>query len=95
MSRPRYKFNYISRTIWKQNLNIVSYYRWFYFKHINIFSKNSLILPMFNKRIMGIHKGNLSKRIVISPTHIYKKFGSFVLTRKPFFFPIKVKKKKK
>ena len=43
---------------------------------------------------MEIHKGSNFKKVILNRRMLGYKFGLFVITRKPFFFPIKVKKKK-
>jgi len=45
--------------------------------------------------LVEIHKGAGFKKIILNHRMVGHKFGVFIITRKPFFFPIKVKKKKK
>lgn len=94
MARSRYKFFYLNYFSWKGNLNKIKFFRWTRFKRHRIFSKNTLILPIFVKQLIELHKGHQFKKLIIDKKMIGHKFGRFILTRKPFFFPIKVKKKK-
>lgn len=94
MARSRYKFKHINFFNWKNILRHVKFTRWKDFKHHYIYSKNTIILPCYQDMLVKVHKGHQFKKLIISSRMIGKKFGSFVLTRKPFFFPLKVKKKK-
>lgn len=53
-----------------------------------------MILKFFKNVLVELHKGHQYKSFTITERMVGHKFGRFILTRKPFFFPIKVKKKK-
>lgn len=60
-----------------------------------MFSKNSIIPSLLENQIIRLHKGHQFKKITVTPDMIGHRYGVFIVTRKPFYFPIKVKKKKK
>jgi ribosomal protein S19 len=60
-----------------------------------MFSKNSIILPCFSYKVILLHKGHLFKQLYINLAMIGFRYGNFAITRKPFYFPIKVQKKKR
>nr|YP_010632199.1 ribosomal protein S19 [Cryptocaryon irritans]WBP62315.1 ribosomal protein S19 [Cryptocaryon irritans] len=62
---------------------------------INIYTRSSCIPKNFNKVTFLIHKGNLIKLLKYSKYLNSFKFGEFSFTRKPFYFPLKNKKKKR
>lgn len=94
MSRSRYKFIYISFFHWKNIYLPIKFRRWKKFRNHYIYSKNSAIPACYLNTFVLIHKGYIFKKLFIDSRMISKKFGLFILTRKPFFFPLKEKKKK-
>ena len=94
MSRSRYKFQYNNTFFWKHN---IGRYKFKYFnpwQRFFVFSKSSVILPCFVRAFVYVHKGHKFKYIYINRSMLGFRFGNFIITKKPFYFPIKVKKKK-
>ncbi len=89
MTRARWKLNYFSKYVYK---NI------FYTKLRNvkkkkiIFNKSSCIPSSYINNIILIHKGNIFKKLLITKFLTGMKFGEFIITRKPFYFPDNKKK---
>ena len=90
MSRSHYKFVYLSKYFWKVNLNSNNIKYKSLLKKYYIFSKDTNILHFFKGRYVYIHKGSMFKRIYINRYMVGYKYGNFVLTKKPFYFPLKV-----
>ena len=72
-------------------------------KKIRFFTKNLkrkidarylTISKSFFKVTLFVHKGFIYKKTHISPLFVGRKLGEFSMTRKPFKYPIKKKKKK-
>jgi len=94
MARSKWKSFFISKDIW----------RFLYFKKSNVFLKKkkkitfarNSILPsgLLNDYII-VHKGNIFKKLHATKYSIGYKLGEFSFTRKPFYYPIKEKKKTK
>lgn len=64
-------------------------------KILKFYCRSSSIPKLFLKRVVYLYKGNLFVRTVFTKFHINFKAGEFGITRKPFSFPIKIKKTKK
>ena len=58
-------------------------------------SSNSVIPNTFSGLQFFVYKGQFLKKLIITHHMIGSKFGNFIFTKKPFFFPIKEPKKKK
>lgn len=61
---------------------------------MTIYNRSNQVLTKLKGIHYSIHKGNLFKLLKPFRYHSAYKFGEFSFTRKPFFFPKKVKKKK-
>jgi ribosomal protein S19 len=92
MSRSKWKPNFYDNKIWKMILNKKKKFK-FKFKLIKFFKKNINIFAVFKNKYMYIHKGNTYKSMLINKYKYYRKLGNFVVTKKPFKFPEKKKKR--
>lgn len=90
----------MARPIWKLN-NFSSFlYKNIFYLKINKFKKKkkiifekSLNIPSFYiNQSAFIHKGNIFKKLRILKYYLGMKFGMFIITRKPFYFPENKKK---
>lgn len=54
-----------------------------------------MIPEVLDNQLIRLHKGHQFKKLTITSDMVGHRFGLFIVTRKPFYFPIKVKKKKK
>lgn len=92
MARSKWKFfffsNYIFRSIFNKKAQIKK-------KNKLFFNKSSTIPISLKNHSFFIYKGNLAKTLIVIKYIQSLKFGEFVFTRKPFYFPIKEAKKKK
>lgn len=89
MARPNWKF---------KNLNIKLYKHIFLnkfksFKLKKIFCRGSVVTKTFLKNAAQIYKGGDFSTILFTKYNLGFKFGELALTRKPFSFPKKKKKK--
>lgn len=84
----KWKINFFYKNYILKKINIILN------KKINklIFFKNSFISKIYYKKMFFLYKGYLYKKIIIIIFYIGKRFGNFVLTRKPFKFNKKQKK---
>jgi len=57
-------------------------------------SRNSEIIPKFNEKKFKVHNGKSFKEIAVTKDMLGHKFGEFAITRVPFEFKKKKKKKK-
>lgn len=96
MARSKWKLNYFSyeilKHIYKQKItfsNTILQKN----KKIFIFSKMSRIPSFFNDQFIHIYKGKSFRKLKINKYNCGYRFGNFVMTRKPFSYPIKQKKK--
>lgn len=87
MSRAKWKFNYIAKSILKKVSHIADTNQQFV-----VFERNSTIPSTFVNKDVLIHWGKDFKKVTITRNHIGFKFGEFAITRK---FTAKEKKKKK
>jgi len=94
MARSKWKSFFFSKDIW----------RFIYFKKSNFLKKkkNKLTFSRHTnipKELLGtyiiVHKGNIFKKLNVTKYCIGFKLGEFSFTRKPFYYPIKDKKKVK
>ena len=91
MARSSWKFKYTHKHIYK---NI--FLNKFKFKKIKrIFCRNSIVPKIFSKNAIQVYKGGVFSKIFFTKFSVGFKIGEFALTRKPFSFPLKLKKKKK
>lgn len=60
-----------------------------------ITDRSSVIPNLYLNKNVQIHKGTNFRKLFISKTIIGYKFGEFSFTKKPFKFPIKLKKRKR
>ena len=89
MARPKWKFKFFPKKIYK-----IFFKNKFKIKKLKkIFWRNSTIPNFFLKNITYIHKGYFFTKVLYSKHYIGFKFGEFALTRKPFSFPLKKKKR--
>lgn len=88
------KFKYISWEVshlgWRRDVLLPKYR-----KRVKVWNKRSYGNAYFNLKYYLIHKGNMWIRVKNSKFKNKFKLGSFAVTRKPFYFPIFKKKKKK
>ncbi len=59
-----------------------------------VFTRSSNIPILFEGSQYFIYNGSIYNRIKINDYFLNKKFGEFSITKKPFFFPKKNKKKR-
>ena len=59
------------------------------------FSPSSSIPKTFCKKKIFVHTGKATLPVIINRQIIGSKIGNFILTRKPFYFPKKLKSKKR
>jgi ribosomal protein S19 len=93
LARSSWKFHYVNNSIWR----IILKRKLKNFKRIKkiIFSRSSVISePIINSELF-FYKGNTTKTLQVNKFMSLYKFGEFLFTRKPFYFPIKELKKKK
>ena len=92
MVRVKWKGHYFSsdiiKLILKHKLNLNLQVNKSY-----IFKKSSIIPNVLNNKIIKIYKGNNFRSLIINLYNIGFRFGNFALTRKPFNYPLKIKKK--
>lgn len=79
-------------------------WRFLYFLKSNVKKKKKL-KRLFNRaspvpsclvnNTVGVYKGNIFKKLFITKFLVGYKLGEFSFTRKPFTYPIKIKKKNK
>ncbi len=91
MARSNYKQPYYSPAMWRKifkiKLNTIVRGRL-------VFDRGSAIPKIFTgSRYFG-YNGNVFNKLLIKPEISLKKFGEFAITRKPFFYPKKDKKKR-
>ena len=60
---------------------------------VRLFCRNSILTKMFYKTTVFIHKGQIFARILLNKYNVGYKLGEFALTRKPFRFTKKKKKR--
>ena len=91
----------MARSSWKYNYtNLYIFKKIFLSKFKNsrigkVFCRSSSIPKIFLKKTVTLYKGSAFIRILFTRYHIGLKLGEFGVTRKPFSYPIKKKKKKK
>ena len=90
MSRARWKSNFFSETIYK-NIFYLKLNKLKRKKKV-IFNKSSHIPNIYNNTGVFIFKGNLFKKLNISKFNVGLRFGNFIISRKPFYFPDNKKK---
>jgi len=90
----------MSRPIWKlNNFNSFIYKNIFYLKISKLKKKKKIIFEKslnipalyFNLNVF-IHKGNIFKKFKVLKYFLGMKFGRFIITKKPFYFPENKKK---
>jgi len=67
------------------------------FKPIKIsklYNRASTVPKLFLRKTIALYKGNIFAKILFSKYTVGYKVGEFAITRKPFNFPLKKKKKK-
>ena len=91
MARSQYKNNFYNKVVWKAILK----------KKLNklivnrlIFNRNSSIPKIMYNNKYFVYNGNIFNKLYISNIITTKKFGEFSITKKPFFYPKKDKKKR-
>lgn len=96
MARAKWKLNYISneilKYIYKQKINKSNNFLQKN-KVFFLFSKMSKIPNYFIEQSVHIYKGKSFRKLKINKYNCGYRFGNFVMTRKPFNYPIKQKKK--
>ena len=63
-------------------------------KFIRVYSRGSMILPIFLKKNMLVHNGIIFKKIIIHNYHLFHKFGEFSFSKKMALHFKKSKSKK-
>lgn len=89
MARSRWKFNYYNSFLYKSMFLSK-------FKPIKIsklYNRASNIPKIFLKKTVALYKGNIFAKITFSKYTLGHKVGEFAITRKPFNFPLKKKKR--
>lgn len=98
MARSHWKYNYISKSMFKK-LIILKLFKYktkgLKLKQFFTINRNSIIPKSFEDSKIGIHNGMNFVYSSITLFMLGRKFGEFSFSKKPFFFPIKEKKKKK
>ena len=89
MSKSIWKFNHIDGNIYK-NIFLNKFKQ---LKLLKVFSRKSTVPKLFQKKNIQLYKGNLFTKINFTKYNIGYKIGEFNITRKPFSFPKKKKKK--
>lgn len=94
MARSRWKFLFFKTSFWKNTF--VKYFkkRKNVIKKINITNKATSIPYIYLYTYLIIHKGNTKISKKVNRWMIGRKVGEFTFTRKPFYFPVKIKKKR-
>ena len=91
MARSTYKNDYYTKDIWKKiikkKLNKVIWSKL-------IFNRKSNIPKILKNSKYFVYNGNIYSKLKLCETISNKKFGEFSMTRKPFFYPKKDKKKR-
>lgn len=92
MARSRWKLIYLSSKVWrfllkkkKQNQKGS--------KKLYLFDRSSAVPNCFINFNIFIHKGNSFKKLFFKKYFFGRKMGDFSFTKKPFFFPLKKKKR--
>lgn len=94
MSRSKWKFLFLKDFFWKNIfLNKLSKNKKVKKKFL-ITNKATSIPRMLLYSYVTIHKGNIHISKRVNKWMIGRRFGEFVFTRKPFFFPVKLKNKR-
>lgn len=93
MARVKWKRNFYSSDVIKLIFRLKTTVRRSK-KPLYIFKKSSVVPIDLNKYTIKIHKGNNFRPLKVNMFNIGFKFGNFTLTRKPFNYPIKTKKKR-
>ena len=89
MARARWKFNYYNSFFYK-NMFLNQ------FKLIKIsklYNRASTVPKLFLRKTIALYKGNIFAKIPFSKYTVGYKVGEFAITRKPFNFPLKKKKR--
>lgn len=95
MARARWKFLYYENAIWKHTFSKFYSEKLKLKKKLIITNKSSSIPPIYLYKNVSLHKGNIFLKKKVNRHMIGFKFGEFAFSRKPFFFPLKKKNKKK
>jgi len=94
LSRSRWKFNFVKDFLIKNTI-IKKLSKSKKIKKNFIITNKSTSLPkLLLFSYLTIHKGNSFMNKRVNRWMLGKKIGEFVFTRKPFFFPVKVKNKR-
>lgn len=64
-------------------------------KKLYLFSRDTILLPFFLKKVWIIYTGKVFQSLVVSKDILWHKTGEFIFTRKPYFFKKKKPKRKK
>lgn len=90
MARSNYKFSYFCRTTIKNMYNLYSEPKML----IDLKMHRAATLPRcYVFRSVKIHGGSRYKKYIVNNLKLGFKSGEFVFTRKPYFYPLKKKKK--
>ena len=92
MGRSRWKFLYVSSRWWRLSFRCYFSKKIKTAQKINTYEHNSAIPPVLLYKYVNIYKGNQFFRKKINKWMVGRKFGEFIVSRKPFYFPIKKKK---
>lgn len=91
MARSRWKLPYLNNKIFRVSLKKKK--QTIKSKILYLFDRSSLAPTSFVNFFFFIHKGNSFKKLVFKKYFFGRKFGEFSFTKKPFFFPLKKKKR--
>lgn len=94
MARSRWKFLYFKTSFWKNTFVKYLKKNKSVKRKINISNKATSIPKIYLYTYLSIHKGNIRINKKVNKWMIGRKVGEFAFTRKPFFFPIKIKNKR-
>lgn len=92
MARVKWKRNFYSSDVIRLILKLQTQKNYSK-RSLFIFKKNSVIPIELNEYTIKVHKGNNFRPLQINQYNTGFKFGNFTLTRKPFNYPLKTKKK--
>lgn len=89
----------MSKSAWKNRFLCIKIFKKFLLSRLRVvklhtmYCKSSFVTKLFLKRGVNIHKGNSFIRINFNRFSLGYRLGEFAMTRKPFSFPQKKKKR--
>lgn len=94
MARSKWKNKFFTFDVWK-NIMLIKQNNSKKVSKKNKFFRSSSIPNCFTSLRINVYKGNIFKKIFITRQLVGYKFGEFLFSRKPFFYPKKDVKKKR